>query len=243
MRTRIFAVVTLLFALLTVAAYGQFYNPKQFPFNVTTLIKADLNNDNQSDLVGLDRTKLMVRALLGNGAGGFSRKNTPITGVELISNCGRAMCRPVIGDFNGDGIPDFVFIAKDVVTSQPVVAIMFGNGDGTFKPSVEAVKGVAGELIVGDFNGDGKADLAVANGRQLIVLLGKGDGTFSPPVVTSESAYLCIAAGDFNHDGKLDLAFGEKTNNITVLFGNGDGTFEKNRVSVQGRPAPWLLRM
>jgi hypothetical protein len=240
MRTTISAVITLLFSLLTVAVYGQFYNPKQFFFNVSTVSKADFNNDNQSDLVGIDLTRLVVRVLLGDGLGGFSRKDTLITGVKPRRQCGKALCGLAIGDFNGDGFPDVAFSATDTTTSEQVVAIMFGNGDGTFQPAREAVKGMSGRIIVGDFNGDGKADLAVANAVHVAVLLGKGDGTFSQPLVTSLFGSQCMAAADFNHDGKLDLAFGQ-TSSITVLFGNGDGTFEKNHVSVQGAACPLVV--
>ncbi|HTS67965.1 MAG TPA: VCBS repeat-containing protein, partial [Terriglobia bacterium] len=79
-------------------------------------------------------------------------------------------------------------------------------------------------VAVGDFNGDGKLDLAVANARSdnVTILLGNGDGTFtataSSPVTGSGSWYVVV--GDFNGDGKLDLA-----TEGAVLLGNGDGTF------------------
>jgi YD repeat-containing protein len=88
-------------------------------------------------------------------------------------------------------------------------------------------------LTVGDFNGDGKLDLAVANadsanGNSVSILLGKPDGTFAPKVdyATGAAPYSVIAA-DFNGDGKLDLAVAEPNNNaISILLGNGDGTFQ-----------------
>ena len=85
-------------------------------------------------------------------------------------------------------------------------------------------------VVVGDFNGDGKPDLAVANqgSNNVSVLLGKGDGTFQAAVnyVTGIEPY-SVAVGDFNGDGKLDLAvenYGSST--VSVLLGNGDGTFQ-----------------
>lgn len=89
-------------------------------------------------------------------------------------------------------------------------------------------------VSLGDFNGDGKTDLAVANyaSNNISVLLGVGDGTFQPSVQYSVGEHPgSIAVGDFNRDGKLDLAVingGTNGSNggISVLLGNGDGTFQ-----------------
>jgi hypothetical protein len=93
--------------------------------------------------------------------------------------------------------------------------------------------GYAYSVAVGDFNGDGKLDLAVANGVGVSVLLGNGDGAFQPAVTYAAGTYTeSIAVGDFNGDGKLDLVV---TNNlssggtVSVLLGNGDGTFQAPR--------------
>src|SRR5262249_36157395 len=91
---------------------------------------------------------------------------------------------------------------------------------------------------VGDFNGDGKADLATANvgGHSISVLLGNGDGTFLPktditipatPLIISPYA---LTVGDFNGDGKLDIAASTQAAGseemMTMLLGNGNGTFQ-----------------
>ena len=91
-------------------------------------------------------------------------------------------------------------------------------------------------VVTGDFNGDGKLDVAVANGQcdgiafgfdnTVSVLLGNGDGTFQQPPLTSPTGYnpRSIAVGDFNSDGKLDVA--TANGDVSVLLGNGDGTFQ-----------------
>ena len=107
---------------------------------------------------------------------------------------------------------------------------LLGKGDGTFTaaPSPATGKSPNG-IVVGDFNGDGKLDLAVANegSNSLTILLGNGDGTFRAAASPATGATpFGLVAGDFNGDGKLDLAVtnqGSKT--VTILLGNGDGTF------------------
>jgi len=85
-------------------------------------------------------------------------------------------------------------------------------------------------VATGDFNGDGRLDLAVANLRSnnVSVLLGNGDGTFQAAVnYGAGSRPISVAVGDFNGDGKLDLAVSNNgSDNVSILLGNGDGTFQ-----------------
>src|SRR5207245_241145 len=85
-------------------------------------------------------------------------------------------------------------------------------------------------LAAGDFNGDGKRDLAIANyySSNVVIMLGNGDGTFQP-AANSLGALgpVSVALGDFNGDGKLDLVVGnDTTRNMAIYLGNGDGTFQ-----------------
>jgi len=152
--------------------------------------------------------------LLGNGDGTFQ---TPIT-----RDAGRTLNCSALADFNGDGKLDLAgqgFGGWDSITqtyTNITVVVLLGNGDGTFQPTVNYNAGKSpGRVAVGDFNGDGKPDLAVTDivsGKQIVpgnlwVLLGNGDGTFQSAV-----NYVAgvrpgpLVVGDFNGDGKADLA-------------------------------------
>jgi len=113
-------------------------------------------------------------------------------------------------------------------------------GDGTFDAGTTYAAGNnPNSIVVADFNGDGIDDIAVANeGDDTIgVYLGIGDGTFQNQIITSTGdAPNSLQAADFNNDGILDLAnndFGASGlgNTVSVIFGNGDGTFG-GRISI-----------
>ena len=100
-------------------------------------------------------------------------------------------------------------------------------------PQSYAVGTSPAAIVVGDFNGDGKIDLAVANtgSGDVSILLGNGDGTFQPAVnYAAGNSPTDIAVGDFNGDGKLDLAVFQGASagavTVSILLGNGDGTFQ-----------------
>jgi hypothetical protein len=137
---------------------------------------------------------------------------------------------PAVADFNGDGKLDLVVPVYSIFTSRSSVNVLLGNGDGTFTaaPAVPAIGYNANFVVVGDFNGDGKPDMALTladanNG--VLVLLGNGDGTFNPmpPIAMSDDVWN-IATGDLNRDGVMDLVVTHPAS-VSILLGNGDGTF------------------
>jgi len=197
---------------------------------------ADFNGDGKLDLVVVgDYVNVGgITILLGNGDGTFAADGPNIDPTATFDSV-------ATGDFNGDGIPDVMV----TVGEGGAATILLGKGDGTFSTltipmtlpngSPEYINSFA----VGDFNGDGKLDLAFAGDFGVAIFLGNGDGTFS---LTPGSPVSCncsnLITGDFNHDGKLDLVgMGNYDNQITLLAGNGDGTFATT-VSSEG-PDPF----
>jgi uncharacterized protein (UPF0548 family) len=212
--------------------------------NLTAIVVGDFNGDGKLDLaVGNEGTTgsgyldAGVSVLLGNGDGTFQHAvNSSAPGANL-------WFQYVVGDFNGDGKLDLAMANGGTAQAGYTdngVSVLLGNGDGTFQTAVNYTVGAApSSLVVGDFNGDGKPDLAVTKEGTapdftdggVSVLLGNGDGTFQPAVnYAVGSRPISLAVGDFNRDGKPDLAvgdFGLSTDaGVSVLLGNGDGTFQ-----------------
>jgi hypothetical protein len=199
---------------------------------------ADFNGDGKTDIAVC--TSGGIAILFGNGDGTFQTATT----VPGTTGAAAFASRLITADLNGDGTADLLTVHFGLVGQPAIMSVLLGNGDGTFDNSVDTALPyiLGGEFVpeirsldVGDFNKDGKLDIAVVvPNTSVLVLLGNGDGTFQSPATYSTAVFdRSVAVADVNNDGKLDLvvrfdAFmsGPQTNNVGILLGNGDGTFQ-----------------
>ena len=198
------------------------------------VVIGDFNSDGWPDLVVTSNCQIYtcvdgsIYLVLNNGDGTFK---APVS-------IGPSMGGPLaVGDLNGDGNLDLV----------ADVGVLLGNGDGTFT-SLGSVTGPGGvgyvpggsiSIALADVNGDGKLDVVVADQVSVKVQLGIGDGTLQLPVSFKPGGGrpLSVAAADINGDSKLDLLVANECTSlnkgacvipgsVSVLVGNGDGTFQ-----------------
>ena len=169
------------------------------------------------------QSKVSVGVIMG-GAAGLTTYTVP-DGAATVATA----------DFNHDGKVDLAVVYTGSFTNSGQtaggVAILMGNGDGTFQNAVSyPAGGNALQETIADLNGDGKLDIAVAaDSGSITVLFGNGDGTFhAGPVITAGLGQgpVSVIAADFNGDNKLDLASANEDGTVSILLGNGDGTFK-----------------
>jgi hypothetical protein len=208
------------------------------------LLDADINGDGQPDLVTPNVSTRNVSVLLGTANGMFQ---TPVSssGGGSVGMLPQAVA---VADFTGDG-------ALDVVTADynsNRLTLLVGNKTAAFGTGV-SVGVVAGSgtiilpnyVISGDFNKDGKPDVAVpriASMNNVVLLSGTGTQATpfgTPAVYTAGGNPYALVAGDWNGDGNLDLAANNSmTNNVTVLLGSANGmmTVSGTQLGVGMRP-------
>jgi hypothetical protein len=199
---------------------------------IASLAAGDFSGDGILDLAIVGGAASVLVAM-GNGDGTFK---TPVS-----FGVGSEPASVAVGDYNGDDILDLA------VTNLlgNTVSILLGNGDGTFRPQTTfATAPQPGYVVAGDFNADGNLDLATVARQQndaswvVSVLLGNGDGTFQAhqDLATGDAPSEIVLA-DFNNDMNLDMATvnacGDDPNcgftssgTLSILLGNGDGTFQ-----------------
>ena len=198
--------------------------PDPSPWSV---ILADLNLDRRLDLVVVDyhftwQEPGAIAVFLGNGDGTFGARQEVAAGLSVA-----------VGDVNEDGKPDIT-----VASRENQLSVLPGNGDGTFGPPLEAGTWFPGPMRLVDMNADGHLDLVGASDgaeckyddcNVVFVSLGRGDGTFAPSQGFGGGiSPFALDLGDFNRDGHVDIAYttaGERSEQVLLLLGNGDGTF------------------
>lgn len=219
--------------------YGVGNNPR-------AMVLGDFNNDKQVDLlVGnmSDNTggngDLSLLLNTGNGTFGSAAN------FRLRDDVHANPRSVAVGDFNNDGNLDAVvgnagFTAPGAFGS---VILMMGNGKGNLTKSAEISLGensVGAQLALGDFNKDGRLDVAVINtlgGGLVFVLLGDGSGNFVAvrkfAVGFPPRSPFTIATGDFNKDNNLDIVVADEYA-LNLNLGDGQGNFSAPRIFFQG---------
>jgi hypothetical protein len=193
----------------------------------------DFNGDGLLDVATAQQLSNTVSVLLGHGNGTFA---APL--VFAVSGPQFTPSSLAVGDVNGDGRADLVINSiggEDSAVSQ--LGVLLGNGDGSFGAAIlnSPQGGEDGDVVLGDFNNDGRLDAAVGGEAALpdglSVFNGNGDGTFGAPFLspqrfsTGGNDPFGVAAADLNGDGLVDLvAANTSSSTVGVLLNTSTGT-------------------
>ena len=210
---------------------GYAYSPS---YPASQVVSADFNGDGKPDFAAATNfvpvgANTPLSVYLGNGDGTLQAQ-IPTT---IPQNTGFIAAADLNADGKADVATVYVNCNEGNTACQPGdLVVLIGNGDGTFQSPVEYAVGLEPEdLTIGDFNGDGKPDVATANSASstISILLNNGNGTFQTHVDYSTGVQPAhIISGDFNGDGKLDLVTLTQAG-ISLHLGNGDGTFRPHQ--------------
>src|SRR5260370_5016766 len=193
----------------------------------TSVATGDFNSDGKMDFVVANGGDNTLWLYFGKGDGTFS---LPII---LPITLGKTPIWVAAADLRGIGKMDLIVADAD----SNSVSVFLGEGNGKFTESSISLPGSASTLAIGDFNHDGKLDIAVPmndinSPAYIVVMPGKGDGTFGPSIVTPVAGYapgvFWVSSADLNGDGFHDLVTSEANVDYLAIQGFlniGDGTF------------------
>ena len=218
--------------------------------NPVAMVAADFRSAGTEDLAVINQTDNTLTILLNQGTGAVPQFAQPTSGTGLISPVSlgtkwtSSTPAPALATGSLNASTSFTNSDNfaDLLVTDPVgndVIVLLGNGDGSFKTPAApiSVGNQPSAIAIGTFNlknGDSNPGFVVTNFKDSTysVFNGKGDGTFtqvtgSPFALPSTAAGpVAMTAADFNGDGNPDLAIvNQTTKNVTILEGNGNGTF------------------
>jgi CubicO group peptidase (beta-lactamase class C family) len=238
-------------------------------------VTGDFNGDGRTDVAltagfipGTTSPWNTIPVAFSNGDGTFTVTNKTVLNFPTYATQGPV--KPVAGDFNGDGLWDIALTGGYIpgtLTPWSTIPVAFSNGDGTFHVTNMAATNFpayaindGAKAVAGDFNGDGRADIALTGGliagtstpwSTVPVAFSNGDGTFnvtnravaSFPIFATQHGAMPVS-GDFNGDGRGDIALTggfipgttSPWNTVPVAFSNGDGTFAVTNMNVASFP-------
>ena len=191
--------------------------------SVSALAVGDFNNDGKLDIVIASKSFTKVAFFWGQGNGTFKNQTTKLTATWFQPNA------IAIDDFNHDNNLDIAIANKGVG-----ISIVTGYGNGSFIFITTYQTGIDSNIIsviISDVNNDNKTDIVAfdATPERIYIYLGYGNGTFANPtsyLTGYQDRTKSISIGDFNNDNRLDIAYVTLiVNTVTILLGNGDGTF------------------
>lgn len=182
----------------------------------------DFNGDHHLDAVMLTGTDVTI--LLGDGAGNFAAPTSFPAGSFFT------FLSLTVGDVNGDGKLDVVRAGfESSAVTKGDLSVLLGDGAGNLgSPKSVQTDGHFNDIALGDFNGDGKLDLAGSSETGVWVMQGDGAGSFGAAVryQTAGSFLTGIKTADFNGDGKTDLVTAKpNSESVVVLLNDGNGQF------------------
>jgi len=187
---------------------------------------ADFNRDGKPDLAVTNQSAKSIGILLGDGTGAFPRSR--------VFGVGDRPTSLAIADLNDDGLPDLAVGSLGSPDAPGTVSVLLGDGTGDFPIRIELrVRGRFASVGIGDFNGDGRADLVVVDqlAGTASVLLGDGTGQFTGTASFPIGKLpVAVAVNDFNSDGRTDVAVANHSDaTISVLFSDRAGTLQSRR--------------